>query len=194
MVRIFRSELGDQCRLVLLGAEQLAQALKEHRPFAGDPTTRTWAALQGILVSAANISKLLWGSGNEKGRAKLEARRKPLRDQLGIADSSVLNSTRLRNDFEHFDERIEKWFGGPGSHTFVGRNIGPPDFLAMSDGREPPPKFGHFDPQTGIVEFWENSVNILEVIRAARELHQRLEGIIAERQRLIEHGGTGPAA
>ena len=57
--------------------------------------TRKWLALQGIVVSAANVGKLLWGSRGTQGKpGKFEAERKPLRDSLSVEDS--ICSARLR--------------------------------------------------------------------------------------------------
>ena len=68
-LRIFQGELGTQCDFILLGANQVNTAL------AARQSTELWFALQGMLVSAANASQLLWGSREEE---VLEARR-PLR-------------------------------------------------------------------------------------------------------------------
>src|SRR5437764_5751138 len=117
--RLFRDEIEMQCKFVLLGAVRLDQAEAEltaspstqeewmagKRRNPSEPLTRIWLALQDILVSAANISKLLWGRPG--GRA---AEREDLRSLLRISDSSPLRSPDLRNDFEDFDERIERHF------------------------------------------------------------------------------------
>ena len=180
MLKTFQGELATQCKLVGIGSEYLDKSLSEPGRYQGDPTAYTWAALQNILVSAANISKLLWGSGPASKRAQLEAIRQPLRESVKVSDSSILNSTRLRNDFEHFDERIEKWFGGTDKMIYMGRNIGRSDFLVVvveGPSSSPPPsptKFGHFDPQTGIVEFWDNSADIRAIVKAVHELSGRL--------------------
>ena len=85
---------------------------------------RLWLALQGIVVAAANVSKLLWGSGRDT--AKTARQRKPLRDALGVTESSPLKDVTLRNQFEHYDEKLEKWSketAGTGE-PYVSRNIG----------------------------------------------------------------------
>jgi hypothetical protein len=167
---IFQGELRMQCVLVLIGADQLDEAMKDdgRREYV-------WAALQSILVSSANISKFLWGSGRNK--PKLEAERKPLRDLLAVDDSSALNSTDLRNDFEHFDERIEKWASGPASWAYAARIIGPSNFEAIGgeDTLPTPIAFGRFYTDTGIVKFWDNEIDLRAVVQAIRELYQRLQ-------------------
>jgi len=66
LLDIFQSELEIQCEFVLLGAVQVNAAGPARQ------VGQVWFGLQGILVSAANASKLLWGSRKEK---VFEARR-----------------------------------------------------------------------------------------------------------------------
>ena len=61
-----------------------------------------------MLNAGANISKAFWGSGG-----KLAVERKPLRDSIGIDDKSPLRAVTMRNNFEHFDERIDRWWTSP---------------------------------------------------------------------------------
>jgi hypothetical protein len=117
LLEIFQDELHTQCQFIVIGA-RLANAN------LGPPGTKgnlraVWFALQGLLVAASNASKLLWGSRQEP---LLEARR-PLRESVGVDDSSPLSSRRVRNDFEHFDERLEVRFGGGKRGRYLGRNI-----------------------------------------------------------------------
>jgi hypothetical protein len=180
LLEILALELATQCDLILIGAEQLESAIAKQADFVGHPTSYMWAGLQSILVSAANASKILWGSG--QARKKVAERRKPLRELVGIDDSSVLNSTDLRNDFEHFDERIERRFGADVGGAFIGRNIGGPVAIFSMSGK-PADLFGHYDPTTGIVQFWDNSVHIPKLIDAARELSTRITPAIHQVRR-----------
>src|SRR5438105_3747627 len=92
-LKIFLSEIETQCQFVQLAANELDSLLKAPVGLAQPADTkRIWNALQTILVSAANISKLLWGSKSED-----EEPRKPVRDAIGIDDRSPLRSKRVRN-------------------------------------------------------------------------------------------------
>jgi hypothetical protein len=192
MQRLFREEIEWQCRFVLMAADQLEQArttLVETatereaewnqigREVFGEYMRHAWFALQSVLVSAANVSKLLWGS-----RGKRSAERQALRDSLGVADSSPLRDPDLRNDFEHFDERLEEMYGGEdGRSIYAGRNIGSMDHLIVPAMNVK--QFGHYDPPSGVVTFWDHSFSVPK--------------ILAETQRIvdtIENGGTRPPA
>jgi len=94
VLRILQGQVELQCKAVVSAAAELDDALQLQHP----DIDGVFIALQGILVAAANLSKLLWGSA---GRKAVERTR--LRDSLGVPDDSPLKDPELRNDFEHFD-------------------------------------------------------------------------------------------
>ena len=100
-------------------AAEARRALQRLRDF--DVPGRTWFAVQGVLTAAANLSKLLWGSGDKPGA---QASRAPLRSSVGVTNDSPLRSPKVRNHFEHIDERIERKFTALGPTLYVGRNMG----------------------------------------------------------------------
>lgn len=179
----FLFEIEMQCQFVLFGAEQLAAAEAESEKEWKNPeqrfaalqsVPRTWFALQNILVSAANISKLIWGSGRQ------DADRPELRDLLGIDKSSCLYSPDLRNDFEHFDERLERWAAEAqekGRFMLMSRNIGPFPGMAEDD------RFGHYEPRTGEVTFWRNLESIPEIVA---EVQRLLPAVQAAKSKVLE--------
>jgi hypothetical protein len=68
--------------------------------------TDIWSAAQSFLVAAGNVSKCLWGINLDDGA---RAERRALRISLGVSESSPLKSRSLRNQYEHFDERLAEW-------------------------------------------------------------------------------------
>jgi hypothetical protein len=120
---------------------------------------RIWHALHGLLVAAANISKILWPD------QPYAARGERLRQELDVSDASPLYSRSLRNHFEHIDERIEKWTG-----PRIDLNIGPEQGFGV-DSRK---MFRHFDPVTGVVLFAGERFELGPVTEAIRDLQQRL--------------------
>jgi hypothetical protein len=154
-----------------------------------DTIERSWMALQTIAVSAANLSKMFWGS-----RGRREAERKTLRDSLGVTDPSCLRDPDLRNAFEHFDERIECRIEKQGKTGFIGRNIGPEGerFIDVG-GEEPETRFGHYDPTTGNLSFWDCSINVLDIVAEARRILKVTE-VEALKPFWVEDSGEGPPA
>jgi len=189
---VFNYEIGLQCRFILRSAEQLDQVLgdweereaalanvdlwqfHEHRRFdayvavmclTDEFVTGVWFALQGVLVAAANISKLLWGSGGASAEDRTE-----LRSRLGVSDGSPLQSPRLRNHFEHIDEWISN--GTEPGTPYVGRLIShePPGSAPLVPNEPTSKRFGHFDPVTQEVTFWHLSVSVPRVVQEAERL------------------------
>ncbi len=94
---IFISEVLLQSKIALRAFERL-QATHENFD-----RLEVWSSIQSILVSVANISKILWPSKNR-------LRGKRIRELLKVEGDSILSNRKFRNHFEHYDERIEEWF------------------------------------------------------------------------------------
>lgn len=61
--------------------------------------------IQQFLVAAVNVSKMLYG-----GSEFAPTRPAVMRDLVGpLSESSLLKDRTLRNFFEHFDERLDRW-------------------------------------------------------------------------------------
>lgn len=157
VLSIFQLEVERQCRWVRLAAVDLNAALHVH------DSDRCWASLAALLTAAANVSKLLWG-----GKGGLKAARRPLRESLGVNDEdSPLYSRRLRNLFEHFDEKIDEWASVDPDGTYVDSNIGP-----MSLGIPRERWLRHFDPDTATVTFRGETFELQPLVDAATELER----------------------
>jgi hypothetical protein len=157
VLSVFQFEVAFQCKTILTAATRLDGAL------AKSDTDEIWTQLQIILLASANLSKMFWGSGGKR-----RALRKDLRDSVQIDDKSPLRDTNLRNDFEHFDERLEDWYSSSTHKNFVGRNIGPPGSFNVPT--DPKRRFQHFDPSSGLVSFWGHSVPIRDLIAEANRI------------------------
>ncbi|MEA2141968.1 MAG: hypothetical protein QOI64_398 [Solirubrobacteraceae bacterium] len=99
----------------------------------------TWTAIQNLLTAASNISKALWGQG---GRHEVE--RQALRDSLGIDDTSPLREVAMRNHFEHYDERLDRWWAESVAHNHLDVSIMPPSTVQGMDAND---MFRVFDPR-----------------------------------------------
>jgi hypothetical protein len=163
--RRFQSQVRDQCKFLIFSAQGLDDAmtlLQQHGPM-GPGMDLLWYQLQNLLTAAANISKVLWGAGG-----KLDEERRPVRESLGVPDDSPLQNTDLRNHFEHFDERLDRWWieSGP-NHHFFDRNLGPP---GMIGALTPMDQFRQYDLSTHKAVFWGVEHDIKAIFEAAAEL------------------------
>jgi hypothetical protein len=125
VLRIFQAEVELQCKTILRSWHQL------HAGLVGGSREEVWKELQVILTSAANLSKMFWGS-----RGKREKQRAILRESLQVENDSPLRDPDLRDDFEHFDERLEDWFSASEWRDYVGRVIGPFGAIRTPDASE----------------------------------------------------------
>ncbi|WP_434181754.1 hypothetical protein [Vibrio hyugaensis] len=62
--------------------------------------------LHNIALQAAGISRYLWPSKNGDNNVH-QKRGKKLREILSVTDDSPLKNRKLRNQMEHFDERLD---------------------------------------------------------------------------------------
>jgi len=86
---------------------KIAQRAEERLQVADESFDQTeiWSSIQSILVSAGNISKILWPN------KKYQKRGERLRELLKVEKNNPINNREFRNRFfEHYDEMVEEWF------------------------------------------------------------------------------------
>ena len=155
-LRIFQAQLRDQCKFLLFSASALDAGLRNH------DSDYIWCAVQNMLTAGANISKLLWGSKGEKGE-----QRRRLRDCIAVSDQSPLRNVTMRNNFEHMDERIDRWWAESEMHNHADRIIGGRQTIG---GFHPRDTFRWLDPECGDVIFWGESFNLRSIISEVTRL------------------------
>lgn len=87
-----------QCEMAKLFAKDLKCAVE------AKDDGRVWCCIQGLLVTTANISKMLWPS-----KPEAKERGKRLRELFRVEEDSLLKDRKFGNHFEHFDERLDTW-------------------------------------------------------------------------------------
>jgi hypothetical protein len=175
---VFLGEIEMQCQFVLMGWDQLhdtygalTTAMKTGHKEPWKLQSPVWFALQGIVVSAANLSKLLWGSGGKQTSARAH-----IRELIGVEDTSPLQDPDLRNDFEHFDERINKWFDEhPEGAGYAGRCIGVRGESFITPNYPDDKEFGFFDPKAAEVIFWSHSVALTALVSEVTRILPAIE-------------------
>lgn len=142
-MRIFQRQVADQCRFVEAAVPFVNEGAGRREQ------DRLWIGCQMFVVGAGNISKALWGQG--RNRERLAPRRKPLRDSLEVEDTSPLYQLDIRNHFEHYDERIDRWWATSTTHNHLDRMMGPPSAVGGLSDIE---KFRIYDPRALSIFFW----------------------------------------
>lgn len=100
---VLLSEIVLQVKIAKLAAQRLKDT--DH--------AEVWCSVQSILVASGNVSKILWPSNKANKSRGLD-----LCKMLNIEDNNVLSSRKFRNHFEHYDERIDKWFNNQSSAVY----------------------------------------------------------------------------
>lgn len=165
------AEVQSQTGFALMAFEDLKAAL------AVDDLLRTWYSVQGFLIAAANLSKLLYST--EPASRKSRCIR--LRTELGLKGTSPIATRKVRNRFEHFDERIEAWEASPKRRRS--------DSLVMPldsafAGWE---VLRHLDPKTFTVRFRDDHFELLPALKEVRLIRaaadEALRPILPERKK-----------
>lgn len=161
--RVFIGELARQCKFLQLATKGISDVVRKMRadqPFDSDDL---WYSIQGFLVCAGNISKLLWPP--RTGDAQ---RGRLLRDLLQVPEDSPLTVRTFRNHFEHFDERLDEWARKTVLQNFADSNIGP---LEQFRGFSNAPDFHrHYDPETFTLRFRGEACDLKSIVLSINDL------------------------
>lgn len=142
LVEIFEREIMHQWDIAARSISMMNLVLRRESQDVG----LFWFGLDAALGALGNISKIFFPLGKldtNSGR-----RRAYMRQLYGITDHSLLRSRDARNGFEHFDERLDRWFRNSTRKNFADRNISEPDDIS---GLESIDFARHFDPKSNTV-------------------------------------------
>jgi hypothetical protein len=89
-----------------------------------------WFGLDAALGALANISKIFFPA---RDRSQAKRRGRQMREAFGVQDDSLMKGRALRDAFEHFDERIDRWFRDTQRRNFADRIIAAPGEIVGID-------------------------------------------------------------
>jgi hypothetical protein len=175
LLEAFQRVVHGQCRSLLLAAQDIDRLTDQvrtsnvDRARQKDSGDRLWFAIHGVVVTAANIAKALWGEHGTRAKE-----RQPLRNSIRVDDDSPLKQILVRSHFhfEHYDQRLDEWWLKSADHDIVFRNVGP---LSSLPGFDSTDYFEQFDPSTGRILFAGESFDYPAICREV----QRIEAILA---------------
>ncbi|MGH9983408.1 MAG: hypothetical protein ACRD8W_05560 [Nitrososphaeraceae archaeon] len=167
---IFLSEIEFHCKIAIKSYEDLQQTLTT-KP-SSEFGLRIWTSIQSILISCANISKILNPQTPRDKTLEKEVndRGEYLRQKLSVTNNSPILSTTLRNHLEHFDERLH--ISAKESRIFILRNIGPSGSIQFRSNSDISPKsyMANFDQKEMRLTFWEDEFDIKSMIFEVKAL------------------------
>jgi hypothetical protein len=162
---IFIHELRNQCLFTEASFRVFNQSLEQNIP------TGVFFSAQGILLTASQISGILWPS-----RARAKARGKHIRDALVLADQHPLNDKRLITMFEHSDEKLEDWIGATKGEQIIFDHVGSlaeMDELKFSDENI----FRLYDTATSTFYFRGAGFNMKALANAIADIYTRVTAL-----------------
>lgn len=184
----FRDQIERQCFYILRASITLQEVLLLN--------IEPWYDLQILLGATANLQKAFWGE-----RENFATQREPLRQMLAVEDDSPLRANnRMRNHFEHFDERLDRWWRDAPHHNRV-EVVGPDARTFLDESTVSDLEIFHgYDPATGLVTFWGDQFDLPAVVKEAeriwricRQHRQREVELGREIREQSEDGEDGPA-
>lgn len=144
-----------------------------------------WFAAQAMMSAVANVHKLLWG--NQKARDV--AARAPIREALGITDESPISTDarRMRNNFDHYDDRIGAWVES-GEGLRIRGTGGAPKIV----GHTIKAQWERYDPSTNTLSFWGESISLAAIAGEAQRLIPIADEIEARCAGCMDQGKDHP--
>lgn len=178
---VYMRELQYQQEAADLAVQSFNAALARRE---GGGVPPAFAAVQAILASGALVSKMLWPQpprsteGGQPLTASQEAQRKntkargaALRKELGIRSMPILESRKVRNAFEHFDDRLDRYFE-EGNRMVVDRNLGPRNNMVVF-ADSPALHLRLIDNVRLTVSVLDDEVSIQELVNAIDDVGRR---------------------
>ena len=163
---VFQREIERQCCFALIAFKDLNNSLNDGN------LDRLWYSVQGFLIAAGNISKLLWPPNSS-----LAKRGQRLRQVLAVSDQSALHARTFRNHFEHFDERLEEWATSSARRNFADSNVGPPNMIVGLDSAD---FLRNFDTQNFAITFRGDVYELQPISKEISELWAKARAKISK--------------
>jgi len=127
--------------------------------------------IQSALGCAANVGKMLWPAPTDPDAAKIAIPRGArLRALLKIETDPVLEDRRLRNSFEHLDERVDKWAQQP--RKLMLNVFGPINVVVGWTHDE---IFTMYDPVSRSVRMLRHTVSLFDVKTSVERVQEAAE-------------------
>jgi hypothetical protein len=176
---IYFTEMRDECEAALSAMAAFNNAVAERSA----PVFFMQARL--FVHHAAAVSRMLWPPKprNSQARTRAMARSDALQHALGLSGQQdhPVASRKLRDHFEHFDERLDNWVAQNTSRPYLRTQLGrsmPIEDLKL-DTRD---LIHRYDPTTRIYAFCGEEFNLQELARGLGDIRRRVDTVLSELQ------------
>lgn len=174
IARIYLQEIERQCHYALELISQLNTRLNANN-LAPQPIIRI---LDVFLGDVSRVSLLLWPE-----RRGDQSRGHFLRKLLNVSDSNPLKDRKVRNAFQHMDERLDQWAKGPKSTCISDFSTLPRGMISGSDS-DPRSLIGtqnmlrHYVPNEKVLIHFGDEISIEILVGALEQLRNTVQATL----------------
>jgi hypothetical protein len=161
LLRQFQREIERQCQFAMIALQDMDEAS------ANSDGKLFWYSVQGLLVAAESISRLLWPpnpDASERGAA--------LRENLGVGEDSPLKSRDFVERFLRYEESLEEWHESSEHRRFFDSYTEPLDVLAETP---PEDRFRGYQLEENALLFHSETYELAPISQALEELQRKAE-------------------
>ncbi|MDG7000994.1 MAG: hypothetical protein JRN15_18015 [Nitrososphaerota archaeon] len=187
---VFMIELREQCALCVTALSELEVLVKRPPPDDDEGrrlwNRRIWIRVHALLSASSNVTHILWpkpiGIKNDRlGKTSIQ-RGKRLRKFIGIQETNPLVVRKVRNSFEHIDERLDEWLPTTSEDIPLGWAVS-----AYDPENEPPEgksAFRYINVNSMDLRISGETCNLDEVVRWV----QSIDDLVPTQARMFFHG------
>ncbi|WP_418222736.1 hypothetical protein [Clostridium isatidis] len=175
MIDSFLGEIKRQCEYVFMSVGILNSSLTPN----GGGANATFYALENLISSLANISKILYPT------EKYEERGEALRDKLEIKEDSEAfysqkseTARKFRDILERYDEYFEEWYKEGRNNIIAVCNVGPRNNIIDEKAAS---YLRHYDNTKASFIFFDEEYSILPIIKETDEIYNKILNIEKEK-------------
>lgn len=180
---VFHGYIGTECAFALHAFNRINETVEKLRaPYPSEELTQQfWYSIGAFLTSYGNISKAFYPpSPPRDGKLSkfiVNKRGQELKAILGLDEPSLFADREMRNDFEHFDERIDEWFYLSKDHRLVDSSIVPESLLTQYSPEDTLRNYVLRDFVEGkyVLKFTTREVDLNDVVDAIKKLKTSLD-------------------
>ena len=166
---VYVSEVKKQCEFGLAAVKYLNHALQQvnNRELARDESqfyySEVFRQIHSLLTHASNVSRMFWPPSPKQKKNETDqdyenrllkidkvVRGRVLKVEYGLDDSNPLKNRTLRDNLEHYDERLDHWRNNSVNRNIVSDTIGPPNAIV---GLAETDMMRWFDPTRNVFKF-----------------------------------------
>lgn len=178
LLEAYLAEVLTQTDFYLIGVRNLNAALTAEV----NSTKEVFASVHGLLTHAGMLSKLFWPPDR---RMRPGSDGVELRYLLGIDQNRdwLLRSRRLRDDLEHYEERIHSWHP---QQRVIDMNVGPNDFISFGEGVSVVMN-RHLDPETMMFSIRGETIDLQRLSNEVVEIRGNAQREMSRRSEARKH-------